>query len=100
VVERDQGEGEKGPEDQGVGQAGKWALADDFGLEEDFGDEIGYSFGYWEEVEAGVFFGGEDFVEDDAEATPEAVGRGEEHGGEGQLLSEGEVQWFGQGGQG
>lgn len=96
VVEGDEGEGEEGPEDEGVGEAGEGPLANDFGLEEDFRDEVGYAFGDGEEVEVGVFFGGEDFVEDDAESTPEAVGRGEEHGGEEELLREGEVVGFGE----
>ena len=34
MVERDQGKGAETPEDEGVGQAGQRALADDLGLEE------------------------------------------------------------------
>ena len=100
MVDRHQGEGKEGPEDKGVGQAGERALANDFGLEEDFRDEVPDALADWEEAEAGVLFGSEDLVENHAETTPEAVGGGEDHGGEEELLDEGEVLGFGQGGQG
>jgi len=59
-----------------VGEAGERALADDFGLEEDFPDEVADALGDGEEVEAGIFFRLEDLVEDDAEAEPEGPGGG------------------------
>jgi hypothetical protein len=40
VVEGDQREGEESPEDEGVGDAGERALADDFALAEDLPDEV------------------------------------------------------------
>ena len=36
VIEGDEGEGAESPEDEGVGDAGEGALANDFGLETDF----------------------------------------------------------------
>ena len=68
VVERDQGEGEESPEDEGVGDAGQRALADDFGLAEDFPDEVADAAGDGAEREAEVFAGGEDGAEDGGEA--------------------------------
>jgi hypothetical protein len=44
------------PEDEGVGQAGKRAFADDFGLAEDFPEEIPDALADGEEMEAGSFF--------------------------------------------
>jgi hypothetical protein len=55
VVERDEREGEEAPEDEGVGDAGQRALADDFGLAEDFPEEIPDALADGEEMEAGVF---------------------------------------------
>ncbi len=40
MVQRDEGEGAESPEDKCVRDAGEWALADDFGLEEDFRYEV------------------------------------------------------------
>ncbi len=56
VVERDQRKGAEGPEDEGVGEAGERALADDFGLEEDFPDEVADALADGEEVEARRLF--------------------------------------------
>ena len=89
VVERDQHKGAEGPEDEGVGEAGGGPLADDFGLEEDFPDEVADALADGEEMEAGVFFRLEDFIEDDAEAAPEGPRGGEDQGGEEQLLKRG-----------
>ena len=47
---------QEGPEDEGVGEAGERALADDFGLEEDFPDEVADALADGEEMEAGSFF--------------------------------------------
>lgn len=97
MVERDQGEGEEGPEDECVGEAGERALADDLGLGCNFPEEVSDPLADGEEVEAGVFFRFEDLVEDQAEATPEEVAGGEDDPGEEELLKEGEVLGFGQG---
>jgi hypothetical protein len=56
VVERDHDEGAEGPEDAGVSDAGGGALADDFGLEENFRDEVADAVGEGEQVEARVLF--------------------------------------------
>jgi hypothetical protein len=56
VVERDQGKGAEGPEDEGVGEAGQRALADDLGLAEDFPEEVPDALADGEEVEAASFF--------------------------------------------
>ena len=40
VVQRDQRKGAEAPEDEGVGQAGQRALADDFGLAEHLPDKV------------------------------------------------------------
>ena len=73
MVERDQRKGAEGPEDKGVRQAGERALANDFGLEEHLPDEVPDAFAEGEEMKAGIFLRLQDFVEDDAEAPPEAV---------------------------
>ena len=99
MVERDEGEGEKRPEDEGVGEAGQRALADDFGLAEDFPEEVPDALADGEEVEAGVFFRFEDLAQDHAEATPEAIGGGEDEAGEDQLLRKGKVQRLSEGGE-
>ena len=91
MVERDQGEGAEAPEDKGVGEAGERALADDFGLAENFPEEIPDAAAEGEEVEASVFFRFEDFVENHAEAAPESGGGGCDENDEKQFLREGEV---------
>ena len=75
MVERDQGEGAEGPEDEGVGQAGEGALADDLGLAEHLPDELPDSLADREEAKAGILLRFQDFVEDEAEAAPEGSGR-------------------------
>ena len=97
VVCRHQDEGAETPEDEGVSQAGKRALADDFGLEGHLPDEIPDAFADGEEMEAGVFFGFEDFVEDDAKAAPETGGGGGDQRDEEQFLRQREVLRFSQG---
>jgi hypothetical protein len=57
-----------------------------FGLAEDFPDEVPDALADGEEMEAGVFFDLQDFVEDGAEAAPEGCGRGDDQRGEEQLL--------------
>lgn len=47
-------------------------------------------------MEVGVFFGVENFVEDDSEATPEEPAGGDDHDSEEELLGQGEVLRFGQ----
>jgi hypothetical protein len=96
VVERDKREGAEGPEDGGVGESGERALANNFGLEEDFPDEVADAPGDGEEVKAWILFGFEDFREDDAEAAPECPSRGEGEGGEEEFLDEGEVLGLGE----
>ena len=76
---------------------GQRALADDFGLAEHFPDEIPDALADGEEMEARVFFRLQNFIEDHAEAAPEAVSRGDDQRGEEQLLREGEVLGFGEG---
>ena len=71
VVQRDEGEGAESPEDEGVGEAGQGALADDFGLADDFPEEVPDAFADGREAEFGVFSGFEDSLEDWAETTPE-----------------------------
>ncbi len=45
VVQRDQRKGAEAPEDEGVGQAGKRALANDFGLAEHLPDKFPHAAG-------------------------------------------------------
>jgi len=99
VVKRDQGEGQEGPEYEGVGEAREWAFADDFGLAKHLPEEVPGALADGEEVKAGVFFRFEDFVEDHTEAAPEEIGRGEDHCGEDELLEKGEVLGFGKDGE-
>src|ERR1700679_1499387 len=73
MVEGDQSKGQKCPEDQGMGQPGEGALANDLGLAENFPEEIRDAFGNGEKMEVGVFFRLEDLVEDLPEPTPEQV---------------------------
>ena len=56
VIEGNKGEGEEGPEDKGMSEAGKRSLPDDLGLQEDFPDEVADARSNGEEVETGVFF--------------------------------------------
>ena len=71
VVQRDQNKGAEAPEDEGVGQAGQGALADDFGLAEDFGEEVPRAAAHVIEVEAGIFPRLENPVQDRPKAAPE-----------------------------
>ncbi len=82
MVQGNEGEGAESPEDEGVGQAGKRALADHFGLAEDFPEEIPDALADGEEMEGGVFLRLQDFVQDNAETTPEEVGGGDDQGGD------------------
>ena len=81
MVERDQGEGEESPEDEGVGEAGERALADDLGLEEDLPDEIADAAADGADGEAEVLAGSKDGAEYGGEAEEEECGG---RGGEGQ----------------
>ena len=56
VIEGHEGEGAESPEDEGVGDAGQGALADDFGLAEHFPEEVPDAFADGSEAEARVFF--------------------------------------------
>ena len=71
MVERDQGEGAEGPENQGVGEAGQWTLANDFGLKKNFPDELANAGTDGEEVKIGVLFRGANPREHDGKAAPE-----------------------------
>ncbi len=97
MVERDQGKGAEGPEDEGMRQAGKRALANDFALEEHLPDKIPNALADGEEVKAGVFLRFEDFVKDGPEAAPETRYRCHSQTGEEQLLRKGEVPRLSQG---
>ena len=96
MVEGDEGEGEEAPEDEGMGEAGEGPFADDFGLAEDFPDEVADARAEGEEMEVGVATGGADFGDDEAEAPPEEVGAGEDERDEEELLGEREGSGFGE----
>ena len=96
MVERDQGEGEESPEDEGVGDAGEWALADDFGLAEDFPDEVFDALRDGAEGPAEVFAGGEDVAEDGGEAEEEESGGGAGEDQQQDDFEGGEVLGFGE----
>ena len=96
MVEGDQDKGAETPEDQGVGEAGERALADDLGLEGYLPDEIPEAAADGEEAEAGVGLGLEDFAEDYAKTEPETGGGGGDQHDEEQFLHEGEVLRFSQ----
>ncbi len=99
MIERDQGEGEESPEDEGVGQAGERALTDDFGLEEHFAGEGPDAAGDGTEAPAEVFAGGEDVAEDGSEAEEkEGDGDGREQQQE-EDFERGEVLGLGEGRQ-
>jgi hypothetical protein len=70
VVERDEGKGAEGPEDEGVGEAGKWALANDLGLAENFPEEVPEALADVSEMKAGVRFGAEDSLKDKVKTPP------------------------------
>ena len=76
MIEADEGEGEESPEDEGVGEAGERALADDLALAEDLPEEVPDAAADGLEGEVRVFFGAEDGAEDGAEA-PEEESSGE-----------------------
>ena len=71
MVERDERKGEEAPEDEGVREAGKRALANDLGLAEHLPEEVPYPLADGSEVEVGVFAGGEDVAQDAVEAPEE-----------------------------
>ena len=71
MVQRDQGEGEESPEDEGVGEAGQRALADDFGLADDFADERPDAVGDRAQGEAEVLLRAKDVAQDRGDAEEE-----------------------------
>ena len=96
MVQGHQGESEESPEDEGVGEAGNWALADDLRLEEDFANKRPDAFRDGRERPAQVFASGEDSAQDGGEAQEEKCGRG---GGEDQQQNDferGEVLGLGE----
>lgn len=76
MVQSDEREGAKSPEDEGVRDAGEGALLDDLRLQQDFGEEIPNAFAERLEGEARVGFGGANFADHFSETPPEAVGGG------------------------
>jgi len=96
VVEGDESEGEESPEDEGVGDAGKRALADDFGLEEDFAGERPDTFGDGAEREAEVFAGFEDGAENRTETIEEERCGGADEEQQEEDFEGGEVLGFGE----
>ena len=97
MVQRDQDKGAETPEDQGVGQAGQRALANDFSLEGYLPEKIPEAAADGEEMEAGVGLGLEDFAEYNAKTEPETGGGGGDQHNEEQFLRKGEVLRFSQG---
>jgi hypothetical protein len=79
-----------------VGQTWQWPLAYHLGLAEHLPEEIPKALADGEEVEAGVFFRFEDFVENCAEAAPKSGGGGHKQSDENQFLGKGEVLRFSQ----
>ena len=75
MIQRDQCEGAKSPENKGMGEAGKRALTDDFALEQNFRDEIPGAFAERSELEIGIRLGLPDLSHDSAEAQPERARR-------------------------
>ena len=63
MIERDEGEGAKSPEDEGVGEAGQRALFDDEGLAHHFPEEVPDAAADGGEGKAGVGFGTPDRAE-------------------------------------
>jgi len=86
VVERDECEGAKGPEDEGVGQAGERTLPDDLSLAENFPKEVPDAFADVGEMKAGVGLGAEDSLEDKVKTPPKAPSGGNHEGEEEHLL--------------
>ncbi len=91
MIQGDQGECQKSPEDEGVGQAGKWPLLNHLGLAEDLGEEVPGAAAHVSQVKARVFFGLEDLVENGAKTAPEEQAGNDRQGGEDEFLHEGEV---------
>jgi len=94
MIERDQREGQESPKDECVGQAGERALANDFGLAEDFPEEIPDALAEGKKLEVGIFFRGEDLAQHHAEAAPKEIAGGGGHRREEELLNQGEVLGF------
>jgi len=70
VIERDQGECTEGPEDEGVGEAGERALADNLGLAENLPEEVPKALAKMSEMKTGVWFGAENALEDKVKSLP------------------------------
>ena len=80
MVQRDQREGAKSPENEGVREARQRTLADHFALQQNFRDEIPDAFAERSELEIGIRLGLADLAHDSAEAQPESAGRrGQQH---------------------
>ncbi len=71
MVERDERKGEKSPEDESVGETGERALLDDFGLADDFPEEVPDALADGRDVEVGIFARSKDVPEYAIEAPEE-----------------------------
>ncbi len=91
MVDGDQAERAEAPEDEGVGDAGKRALPDDFGLADHFPKECPGALVDVAEVEVRVALRSPDALPHIAEAKPEAVGGGGHQGGEQRGLNAGQL---------
>ena len=74
VIEGDESEGAESPEDEGVGEAGERALANDLGLAEDFPEEVPDAFTDGSEAEVRIFSGFENAIEDGGESAEKESG--------------------------
>ena len=90
MIEGDEGEGAESPEDEGVGEAGQGAFADDFRLADDLPEEVPDAAAE-SEVEAGILFRFEDAVENEAETSPEERGGSDDERCEEQFFPKREV---------
>ena len=96
MVERNQSEGAKGPENGGVSEAWQRALTNYLGLKKDFPYEVANARTDGKKVKIRVLFRGEDPAEHNGKATPEEGNRGGGQSEEEKYLSEGEAPGRGQ----
>ena len=80
MVESDEGEGAESPEDEGVRETWEGPLADDFGLTNDFPEEVPHALTDGGDAEVRIFFGMKDAAENRGEAAEEDCGRGDDEG--------------------
>jgi hypothetical protein len=96
VVERNQGKRAEGPENECVSEAGKRPFANDFGLAEDFPEEVPEALAEVSELKAGVRSGAEDSLEDKTKTSPKAPPGCNYEGEKDHLLEGREALWFSQ----